>query len=163
MGYDRDHRSDASFMLRTLVLMDSIPLKPGLNEIETLVPAEWIGGCAGQAVLVVGYEVQGLPASDYSAPIACDLKDVRIFFWKGEVGYREDVRLTRFWVKREETGTTYPYIGVRLRGGTAQTRDDVRPIRSSLATAKFCSRCFVHGKITRNAKAQAVVLDGATA
>jgi hypothetical protein len=79
----------------------SIPLKPGLNEIEALVPAEWIGARTGQGVVVVGYEVQGVPVSQYSEPIACDLKGVRVCFWKGEVGYREDVKVTRFWIDEQ--------------------------------------------------------------
>ncbi len=79
----------------------SIPLKPGLNEIETLVPSDWAGTRTGRAVVIVCYEIQGLPPSLYTTPIACDLKDVRVFFWKGEVGYREDVKVTRFWIDEQ--------------------------------------------------------------
>jgi hypothetical protein len=76
-------------------------LKPGLNEIENLVPPDWVGERKGQGAVIVGYEVQGLPPSLYDAPIAADLKDVRVFFWKGEADYREDVKVTRFWIDEQ--------------------------------------------------------------
>jgi hypothetical protein len=49
-------------------------------------------------VIVTCYEVQGLPENEFTRPVACDLKDVRVWFWKGHIGHREDVKVTRFWI-----------------------------------------------------------------
>ena len=45
--------------------------------------------------------MQGLPSSLYDNPLAADLNDVRVWFWKGQVGYRDEVRVTRFWVDEQ--------------------------------------------------------------
>lgn len=74
-----------------------IPLKQ-FDNIEELVPAEWSEPRQERALFIIAYEVQGISESEFPGAIACDLKDVRVLFWKGELSHREEVKVTRFWV-----------------------------------------------------------------
>jgi hypothetical protein len=69
------------------------------THIEDMVPPEWKEG-DGNAVFLVIYEVQGLPASELSEVLACELKDVRAFVVKGAISHREEVAVTQFFVDR---------------------------------------------------------------
>jgi hypothetical protein len=75
-----------------------IPITSPFTSIEDLVPNEWVEPRNGKALLMIAYEVQGIAASGLTQPLACDLKDVRVLVWKGNLSYREEVKVTRFWI-----------------------------------------------------------------
>jgi len=74
-----------------------IPLKL-FNRLEDLVPADWREPAQNRALFISAYEFQGIPSAEFLEYVACDLKDVRVLFWKGELSHREEVRVTTFWI-----------------------------------------------------------------
>ena len=81
----------------------SFPLNQArLINIETLVPTEWVGTRQKTAVVIVCYEVQGVPESQFR-PTMCDLKEqVRVILFKGGPRFREPVKVTNFWVDHSD-------------------------------------------------------------
>lgn len=74
-----------------------IPLNP-FNRLEDLVPADWREPVDKRALFISAYELQGIPGSEFPGYVVCDLKDVRVLFWRGELSHREDVKVTRLWI-----------------------------------------------------------------
>lgn len=75
-----------------------ISLNHGFTDLEALLPDGWKEPRQNRAILVVAFEVQGLPASDYSEFIGCELKNVAVLFLKGRLSHRENVQVTQYWI-----------------------------------------------------------------